>query len=247
MSHDRVLIFGATSAIAQATARRLAQPNVRFHLVARDAAKLEAVRADLATRGCAAVSVAVADLDDLERHASLIDAAHHALGGIDAAIVAQGTLSDQAACEADFARTAAEMRTNFIAPASLLAELANRFAARGSGTLVGISSVAGDRARRSNYVYGTAKGALSLFLAGLRARLRDRGVRVITVKPGFVDTPMTARFRKGILWASPDRIARGIVRAMESGGGEVYLPWFWRPIMFVIRHLPEAIFVRLKV
>ena len=89
-----------------------------------------------------------------------------------------------------FARTAAEMRTNFIAPASLLAELANRFAARGSGTLVGISSVAGDRARRGNYVYGTAKGALSLFLAGLRARLREKGVRVVTVKPGFVDTPM---------------------------------------------------------
>jgi decaprenylphospho-beta-D-erythro-pentofuranosid-2-ulose 2-reductase len=247
MSHDRVLIFGATSAIAQATARRLARPGVRFHLVARDAAKLEAVRADLVARGCGAVSVAVADLDDLERHAGLVEEADRALDGIDAAIVAQGTLSDQAACEADFARAAAEMRTNFIAPASLLAELANRFAARGSGTLVGISSVAGDRARRSNYVYGTAKGALSLFLAGLRARLREKGVRVITVKPGFVDTPMTARFPKGILWASPDRIARGIVRAMERGSGEVYLPWFWRPIMFVLRHVPEPIFVRLRV
>lgn len=247
MSFERVLIFGATSAIAQATARILAARGARFHLVARDPRKLEAVSADLAARGASAVSVASADLDDLARHRTLIDEAERSLGGIDAAIIAQGTLPNQPACQADFDRAGAQLRTNFIAPASLAAELANRFEVKGSGTIVAISSVAGDRGRASNYVYGAAKGALSIFLQGLRARLHDKGVRVITVKPGFVDTPMTASFTKGMLWSPPERIAAGIVKAMERGTPEVYLPWFWRPIMFVLRHLPESIFVRLKI
>lgn len=247
MSLERIVIFGATSAIAQAVARRLAQRGAHFHLIGRDAAKLDAVRADLASRGSRGVTVASADLDDLERHRGLIDEAERALGGIDAALIAQGTLPDQAACEADFARTAAELRTNFIAPASLAAELANRFEARGTGTLVAISSVAGDRGRRSNYVYGTAKGALSIFLQGLRGRLHGKGVNVVTVKPGFVATPMTSAFPKGALWASPDQVAAGIVKAMERGAHEVYLPWFWWPIMFILRHLPERLFVKLKI
>ncbi len=195
----------------------------------------------------ATVTTALADLDDFSRHVKLVDEAWSQAGGLDAALIAQGTLPDQAACEADFDLTRRQWITNFEAPASLAARLAGRFEARGSGTLAAISSVAGDRGRRSNYVYGTAKGALSTFLAGLRLRLRDKGVRVVTVKPGFVDTPMTASFTKGALWASPDTVAHGIVRAMERGAGEVYLPWFWWPIMFVIRHLPEPVFARLKI
>jgi short-subunit dehydrogenase len=246
MKLARVAIFGATSAIAQAVARRLARPGAHLHLVARDAAKLETVRADLAARG-ATVTTALADLDDLARHDALVAEAWTAAGALDGALIAQGTLPDQAACERDFSLTEREWVTNFIAPASLAARLCDRFEASGAGTLAAISSVAGDRGRRSNYVYGTAKGALSTFLAGLRLRLRDKGVRVVTVKPGFVDTPMTASFRKGALWASPDKVAGGIVSAMERGAGEVYLPWFWWPIMFVLRHLPEAIFARLKI
>jgi short-subunit dehydrogenase len=247
MTLERIVVFGATSAIAQAVARRFAQRGARLHLVGRDAAKLEAVRADLASRGAAGVTVSSADLDDLARHGALVDEAERALDGLDAALIAQGTLSDQAACQADFSRTAAELLTNFVAPASLAAELANRFEARGAGTIVAIASVAGDRGRKSNYVYGSAKGALSTFLQGLRGRLHDKGVRVVTVKPGFVDTPMTAAFPKGALWASPDQIAAGIVKAMERGTPEVYLPWFWWPIMFILRHLPERIFVKLKI
>jgi len=246
MKLGRVAIFGATSAIAQAVARRLARPGSHLHLVARDAAKLETVRADLAARG-ATVTTALADLDDISRHDALVTQAWSAAGALDGALIAQGTLPDQAACERDFALTERQWLTNFIAPASLAARLADRFEAEGAGTLAAISSVAGDRGRRSNYVYGTAKGALSTFLAGLRLRLRGKGVRVVTVKPGFVDTPMTASFRKGALWASPDTVAAGIVAAMERGAGEVYLPWFWWPIMFVLRHLPEAIFARLKI
>ena len=248
MSLQRVAIFGATSAIAQAVARQLAAKGVRLHLVGRDPAKLEAVRADIAARGSAGVSMAVADLDETERHAALIDEAEQSLGGsLDAALIAQGTLPDQAACERDFALAEREILTNFVAPASLATHLANRFAPRGAGNIVAISSVAGDRGRASNYVYGSAKGALSIFLSGLRARLHGSGVGVVTVKPGFVDTPMTAAFKKGLLWAAPGKIAGGIVSAMEHGGAEVYLPWFWWPIMFIIRHLPEAIFVRLKI
>jgi decaprenylphospho-beta-D-erythro-pentofuranosid-2-ulose 2-reductase len=250
MSLERVVIFGATSAIAQAVARRLAARGARLHLVGRDPLKLEAVRADLVARGAPgapAVTTAVADLDDISRHRELIDEAERELGTVDAALIAQGTLSDQAACEKDFARTESEWLTNFIAPSGLAAELANRMEARGAGTIAVIGSVAGDRGRKTNYVYGTAKAALATFLQGLRGRLHAKGVAVVTVKPGFVDTPMTASFRKGLLWASPDKVAAGIVRAMERGTPEVYIPWFWWPIMFILRHLPERIFVGLKI
>jgi short-subunit dehydrogenase len=117
---------------------------------------------------------------------------------------------------------------------------------RGTGTLAAISSVAGDRGRQSNYVYGTAKGAVSLFLQGLRNRLSKSGVRVLTIKPGFVDTPMTADFPKGALRAKPEQIARGIERAVEKGRDIIYLPSFWRLIMLVIRAIPEGIFKRLS-
>ncbi len=247
MKLERVVIFGATSAIAQAVSRRLATRGARLHLVGRDPDKLEAVRADLVARGAANVTTASADLDDVARHRAHLDEAEAALGGLDAALIAQGTLSDQSACEADFERTTAEWRTNFVAPASLAAELANRLEARGAGTIAVIGSVSGDRGRKTNYVYGTAKGALATFLQGLRGRLHDKGVAVVTVKPGFVDTPMTASFRKGLLWATPDQVAAGIVRAMERGTPEVYLPWFWWPIMFILRHVPERIFVKLKI
>ncbi|MGZ5046518.1 MAG: SDR family oxidoreductase [Usitatibacter sp.] len=247
MTIERVVVFGATSAIAQAVARRLAARGARLHLVGRDAAKLEAVRADLAARGSPSATASVADLDLLDRHHALLDEAESALGSIDAALIAQGTLPDQRACEADFALAARALHTNFTSPASLASELANRFEARGAGTIVAISSVAGDRGRASNYVYGTAKAALSTFLEGLHARLHAKGVRVVTVKPGFVDTPMTAGFTKGALWATPDQVAAGIVKAMDRGTREAYLPWFWGPIMFVIRHLPARIFLRLKI
>jgi hypothetical protein len=130
---------------------------------------------------------------------------------------------------------------------SLTTLLANRFEQRGRGTLIAISSVAGDRGRQSNYVYGAAKGMISLLLQGLRNRLSSKGIQVITIKPGFVDTPMTAAFeKKGLLWAQPDQIAKGIVAAVERGRDEVYLPWFWRWIMLVIRHIPERLFKRLQ-
>ena len=247
MKPRTVVVFGATSAIATGFARALAPSGARFHLVARDAARLAAVRDDLVARGANAVTTTVADLNAAADHARLVGEAAAKLGTLDAALVAQGTLSDQKACESDAAIARAELTTNFLAPASLLAELAIQFERQGSGTIAVMGSVAGDRGRASNYVYGSAKAGLAGFADGLRARLREKGVNVVTVKPGFVDTPMTAHLRKGALWAKPDDVGRGILRAIEAGRGEVYLPGFWRLIMFVIRHLPEPIFVRLKI
>ena len=140
----------------------------------------------------------------------------------------------------------AEFATNGISTIALMTALAPRMEAQRHGALAVISSVAGDRGRQSNYLYGAAKAAVSTFASGLRQRLAKVGVNVLTIKPGFVDTPMTRNFRKGVLWAKPEAIARGIVRAADRGRSVVYLPGFWLPIMLIIRHIPEFIFKRIK-
>ncbi|HEU5406172.1 MAG TPA: SDR family NAD(P)-dependent oxidoreductase, partial [Nitrospira sp.] len=124
--------------------------------------------------------------------------------------------------------------------------VAQRMQSQGRGTIAAISSVAGDRGRQSNYVYGAAKGALSIFLGGMRQRLAKSGIAVVTIKPGFVDTPMTREFKKGLLWASPQSVARGAVRAIDRRRNVVYLPWFWWGIMCIIKHVPEALFKRVR-
>lgn len=242
----KVLIIGATSAIAEATARLYAAEGARLFLVARGAEKLAALAADLRARGAAEALAETLDVNDLDRHEAALAQADEALGGIDVALIAHGTLPDQKACEASFELTLQELQTNALSTLSLLTHLANRLEPRGSGTIAVVSSVAGDRGRQSNYVYGTAKGAVTLFLQGLRNRLARTGVRVLTIKPGFVDTPMTADFPKGPLWAQPAQIARGIKKAEEKGRDVVYLPGFWRLIMLVIRNIPEGIFKRLS-
>ena len=191
-----------------------------------------------------------AELDVLnyDRHQPLIHEAIAVLGGVDVALIAHGTLPDQEACEGSFELTREALDVNAISTISLLTHLANYFEERKGGTIAVISSVAGDRGRQSNYVYGTAKGAVTIFLQGLRNRLYGSGVNVVTIKPGLVDTVMTAgvEFKRGALWATPDRVARYIVRAIEKKTDVAYAPWFWRSIMLVIRALPERIFKRLK-
>ncbi|HLW74578.1 MAG TPA: SDR family NAD(P)-dependent oxidoreductase, partial [Gammaproteobacteria bacterium] len=155
-------------------------------------------------------------------------------------------LPDQAACEASVALTLREFGTNGLSAIAFLTLLAQRMQPEGRGVIAAISSVAGDRGRQSNYIYGSAKAALSAYLSGLRQRLAKSGVAVVTIKPGFVDTPMTRDFKKGTLWASPQSVARGIVRAIDRRRSVVYLPWFWWGIMLVIKHIPEGIFKRIK-
>ncbi len=242
----KVLVLGATSAIAQATVRLLAARGASLYLVGRNAERLEAVAKDARTRGAAKVESEAVDLDDLAQHEALVERAATALGGLDGALIAHGILGDQKVAERSFAETEKVLRTNFLSAVSLLTPLANRFEAQKAGTLVVISSVAGDRGRQSNYVYGASKGALSVFLQGLRNRLARSGVAVVTVKPGFVDTPMTADLKKNALFASPEKVARGMLRAADKGRNEVYLPGFWRLIMFIIRSIPEGVFKRMK-
>jgi short-subunit dehydrogenase len=242
----RILIIGATSAIAEATARIFAARSDALFLVARDPARLAQIAADLTVRGATRVGTAVLDVVDFDRHVEVIDLAERELGGFDTVLIAHGTLPDQQQCQQSVATMRREFDVNATSTLSLLTLLAQRLEAQKQGTLAVISSVAGDRGRASNYVYGSAKAAVTTFLSGLRQRLYRSGVNVITIKPGFVDTPMTREFRKGALWASPQRIAEGIVAAIDRRRGEVYLPWFWRGIMTLIRHVPTAIFQRVN-
>lgn len=242
----RVLILGATSAIAEQTARIYAQRGDSLMLVARNRERLAAMCEDLKVRGAAACEVSVTDLTDYASHEGLIKSAYDKLGGLDVVLIAYGTLGSQKAGEQDFSVTMMELQTNFTTVVSILTLLANLFEQQGQGSIAVISSVAGDRGRQSNYVYGAAKGALTIYLQGLRNRLAKSNVHVLTIKPGFVDTPMTRDFKKGFLWVKPEVIARGIVRAIDKRKEVVYLPFFWRYIMFIIKIIPERIFKRLS-
>jgi short-subunit dehydrogenase len=240
---NKIVIFGATSAIAQAVARRYAATGASLFLVGRSAERLEAIAADLRVRGADAVTLAAVDLADLPRHAALVAQADAALGGLDAALIAHGTLPDQRTCEDDTALALSHIGINYLSPVSLMTELAKTLRARRSGVIAVIGSVAGDRGRQSNYLYGSAKGGLAVFAEGLRHRMEAFGVRVVLVKPGFVDTPMTAAIDKGgPLWATPDKVAGDIVAAMDKGNATIYTPWFWRGILAIIRNVPYAIF-----
>jgi decaprenylphospho-beta-D-erythro-pentofuranosid-2-ulose 2-reductase len=242
----KVLIVGATSAIAEAVAREFARRGDTLFLVGRRADALSAIADDLKLRGARDAQLQVQDASDLPTHAALLDAATAAMGGLDTALIAHGTLSDQAACAASVDAMLAEFQTNALSHMALCTHLANRFEAQGHGTIAVISSVAGDRGRQSNYVYGSAKAAVTAFTSGLRQRLHPKGVAVVTIKPGFVDTPMTASFKKGALWASPASVAKSIVRGMLRGAPVIYTPWFWWGIMQVIKNVPERIFRKLK-
>ena len=243
----KILVMGAGSAIAEATARVFAQRGDALFLVGRKADVLESMCADLRVRGAKGVGMHVMDANQFEDHEAMINLAESSLGGLDVVLVAHGTLGDQKACEASAALTLQELSTNGVSVVMLLTRIANRFEQRRAGTIVVISSVAGDRGRQSNYVYGSAKALVTAFTSGLRQRLYPLGVSVITIKPGFVDTPMTAAFPKGPLWAKPQQIAAGIVSAVDRGSaGVLYLPSFWRLIMLIIRCIPESVFRRLK-
>jgi len=242
----RVLALGATSAIAEATLRLMAEEGASFFLVARNAAKLSAVSADLLTRGAASVVGQVADLDDTDGHPALLSRAVTALGGTDVALIAHGVLGDQPLSERDYGAAEAVLRTNFLSAVSLVTWLANYFEAERRGTIAVISSVAGDRGRRSNYVYGASKGGLNVFLDGVRNRIDRAGVQVLTIKPGFVATPMTAHLAKNALFAQPAEVARCILKAIDRRRDVAYAPPFWGMVMLVVRNIPGRIFKKLN-
>ena len=215
-------------------------------LVARHRNRLTAVAQDLLARGAVKVDTWVMDLDDTAAHPEMLATAADRLGRIDLALIAHGVLGDQAAAEADFEVAAAILHTNFISTVSLLTWLGNYFQAQRAGTLAVISSVAGDRGRKSNYVYGASKGALNVFLEGLRNRIDRDGVQVLTIKPGFVATPMTADIPHNALFASPDQVALGILKAVEHRRDVAYVPWFWAWIMLLVCAIPGSRFKKMN-
>lgn len=243
---QRILIVGATSAIAEATARQFAARGDSLFLAARNAAALRALADDLRLRGATIAGTTVMDARDPAALPAVVDTAVENLSGLDQALIAHGTLSNQTECETSVQSLQEEFAVNALSVMALCLRLSSHFAAQRSGVIAVISSVAGDRGRQSNYVYGAAKASVSAFLSGLGQKLNRSGVKVVIIKPGFVSTPMTAAFKKGALWASPAQVARDIRQAMDRGTPVIYTPWFWRPIMAIVRAVPETIFRRLS-
>jgi len=242
----KILIIGATSAIAENAARIWAKAGCLLFLVARSQERLDVISKDLIIRGAVGVDGFCMDLTQLDQQDIMLNAAYAFLGEIDVALIAHGTLSNQVACECSPELTLLEININALSVISLLTILANHFEERKSGMIAVISSVAGDRGRQSNYVYGSAKAMVTTFTSGLRQRLAKSNVSVLTIKPGFVDTPMTKSHKKGFLWAKPKAVAEQIVNACNSRGGIRYTPIFWGPIMMIIKLIPENIFKKLK-
>ncbi|MCA8336441.1 SDR family oxidoreductase [Burkholderia multivorans] len=249
MMQKKILIVGATSGIAAACARIWAGQGAQLFLVARNAERLQQVADDLQVRGATLAATYALDINELgQPHAAMLEACRRAFDGPpDTVLIAPGTLPDQAQCQADPAVAVREFNTNATSVIALLTSIANMLEAAQSGTIAVIGSVAGDRGRPSNYLYGSAKAALATFCEGLRARLYKVSVHLVTIKPGFVATAMTAGLQlPGPLVASPDKVAKDIVHAIEQKKNVLYTPFFWSLIMLVIRSVPQFVFKRLS-
>ena len=243
----RILIIGATSAIAHACARLWAARGCDFFLVARSADRLQVTAADLEGRGARTVTLHEMDATHFAEHPRMLADCLQVLGQIDVVLIAHGTLPDQRACEQDVGLALQEFITNSASVIALLTLLAQHFELQRCGTLAVISSVAGERGRPSNYLYGAAKAAVSTFCDGLQARLFKVGVHVLTIKPGFVDTPMTQGLSlPAALLAQPEQVAERIVNGIARQSTSLYAPGFWALIMLVIRSIPQPLFKRLN-
>ncbi|NDC63959.1 MAG: SDR family oxidoreductase [Planctomycetia bacterium] len=242
-----VLVIGATSGIARACVAAYAARGARLLLTSRDRAEADRIAADATVRGAAAADAIAFDPADLASHRRFIEqVAGMVPGGPSVILIAYGTMEPQAEAQGDPAACARQILVNLTSVVVLGEALLPRL--RPGGTLAVISSVAGDRGRQSNYLYGCTKAGLSAWLQGLRNRAFREGRHVLTIKPGFVATPMTRGLLKegSPLVAQPETVARDILRAIDRGRDVVYTPWFWRPVMALIRSIPESVFKRLR-
>ena len=239
-----LLVLGASSDIARAIAKKFASEGWDILLAGRDPELLSRDAADLKLRYKVNAESLKFDALDFEFHARFWDDISQKPSAVACVF---GYLGDQKISEVNWAEAKSVIDTNFTGAVSILNIAANSYESQKSGAIIGISSVAGDRGRMSNYIYGSAKAGLTAYLSGLRSRLSKTGVRVITVKPGFVATRMTESLNlPGLLTAQPDKVAEDLFRAYKTGKLVVYTRWFWRWIMLAIIHIPERIFQKLK-
>ncbi len=241
----KILVLGATSAIGGAAARLFAADGDRMYLTGRHPGRLKIVMDDLEARGARVEGEAI-DLNDVAKHAALVERAASRLDGIDIALLAHGVLMPRIESPAEIPPALDAIQTNYGSCVSLLAHIAEPMKAAGRGTIAVVTSVAGDRGRQSNYLYGSTKAAMDAYLSGLRNHLFPSGVHVVTIKPGFVDTPMIAHMKRNPLWASPETVGRAIRKAVLSRQDIVYVPGYWRWILAAVKLVPEPLFKRLK-
>jgi short-subunit dehydrogenase len=237
-----IAIFGATSALAAATARVYAAQGARLYLVGRNPEKLQALAAEL---GDAVIGSDAQDFDDTAAAQSCVARAASALGKLDIALIAHGLLGDQLRSEQDWKEAEQIARTNYLSVMALIIPLANLLEAQRAGHLVVFSTVAAERGRPRNFTYAAAKSALNVYLQGVRSRLYPAGVQVHTIKLGPVDSPMTVSHKKNLLFSQVDDVARQVVRIVERGQTEAYVPAYWRGIMFAVRNMPEFLFQKI--
>jgi decaprenylphospho-beta-D-erythro-pentofuranosid-2-ulose 2-reductase len=243
----KIIILGATSGIAVEVQRLLAREGRELLLVARSPHRLAEIRADLLVRGAQQVLTYSADLACIQQHAAVFEFTRHNFPDFDTVLLAYGSMRDQKDSETSVDILLEELHVNFVSATAILTLFAADLERRRTGCLAAITSVAGDRGRRSNYVYGSSKGALSLFLQGLRSRFHPASVRVITIKPGPVQTPMTDHLPNAARFADPEQVARDIVRALARRSPDVlYTPRIWRYIMTAVQRIPEGLFKRLS-
>ncbi|MBM7038058.1 SDR family oxidoreductase [Vibrio ulleungensis] len=243
---QNIIIIGATSAMAREVAKLYAKEKANLYLIARDTSRLDIIKQDLVVRGANTIHTAHFDANQFDSHQVLIDQAFDALSRVDVLLVAYGSLPNQELCQTNSMKAIEELNTNGISVISLLTYAATKMEQQKSGNITVITSVAGDRGRQSNYVYGAAKGMVSTYLQGLAQRLSKSGVHVLDIKPGFVDTPMTAEFDKGVLWAKPEKVALIIKKRISNKVTFSYTPAFWFVIMTIIKIVPKVIFNKVK-
>ena len=240
-----VLIIGAKSDIAKEVAREYAKNGYNLYLAARDAKSLEGLANDIKIRSGVDVKLKKFDITDFGSHQNFYESLEPKPLGV---IVVAGYMAEQKECEADFSKTLNTINVNFTGAVSILNIVANDMEQNKNGFIVGVSSVAGDRGRKANYIYGSAKAGFSAYLSGLRNRLYESGVNVLTVKPGFVATKMTAELDlPAKLTAQPEDVAKDIFEAQQNGKDILYTKSIWRYVMLIIKHIPEFIFKKMSI
>lgn len=242
-----IVLIGATSAIAQEVARHYAHKSASLFIAASNSHRLESIKEDLITHGAALVTTFCADLRNCDTYLPLAEKITQAHSTIDLLIIAQGVLPEQKSFENMGDSIFGSSMVNYVSAAWLLNHFAPLFERQHYGRIAVITSVAGVRGRRSNYLYGSQKAALQTFLQGYAARLRPSGIKVLDIRPGLVSTPMTKHMKKSFLFSDPSVVARDIIKAIDQGKSLIYTPFYWRYIMLLVRAMPRWLLERLKV